>query len=720
MRKTPLLFVVLTSGLFLGIHARTGLAGESWRLAGNHPLEAETAAVTANADPSQVLTMQVRFAIRNRAELDKLLAEQQDPASPNYHKWLNTGEFDQRFGAAQSQVNAVTEWLRSQGFSVVSSSPQYVEFTGTVAQTERALSVRIAKFGNGKFYANTSDPYLPAQFEGVIGSIEGLDNLRQAVPATRQHLLHKRPAARPSSSPQGDLAPQAQWPTPRRTVSNSASTGSTGKPNAIEGGVEKFGPKDLWTFYDETPLFNNNFNGAGNCVAVIGVSDFHNANVTNFNSTFGVAPSQITRKLVGTNPGVVTTDGSDIEALLDLEYSHASAPAAGTFFYFGKNLVNNISAAVNTNLCGAITISFTICASSNSLFTNTLDPIFSKAASQGQSVFVATGDDGAAGVVFDSNSGGCVIANTQTVNEMAADPNVTAVGGTGFNPNFDGSGNDVGSVPEFAWNDSDLGLPPNVGATGGGASTAFGKPSYQSTGTPADNARDIPDISLIASPNRPGVFIADDSGLEVIGGTSLSAPLFAGFSQTLAQAAGGRLGNLNPRLYTLANQNLSGNGFRDVTSGNNNFNGVTGFQAVAGYDQATGWGTVDMTNFANVFGKIPAGPLKTAPANPTPRNFGRHVVGKNYLPKKVTLINPKKNRTTATITGVTLQNGSVFHIDSATTTCLAGMGLAAAHNCKVGITFSPTTAGGPQTDTLIITDTSVNSPQQVPLTGIGK
>src|SRR5690348_12421436 len=245
MRKTFLLAPILAAGLFFGPNS-SALADSTLKLAGNHPVEAETTPPTANAAPGQVLTMEVRFAVRNRAELDKLLAEQQDPTSPNYHKWLASGEFDRRFGATPAQVSAVSDWLRSQGFTVVSASPQAVEFRGTVSQSEHAFSVRIAIFGNGKFFGNSSDPYIPAEFDGVIARIEGLDNMREAVPASRQHLMHRAPAARPSPAPRGGVAPQSRWSPSRTTESPSAI-----QPDAKIGGATAFGPKDVQTFYNE-------------------------------------------------------------------------------------------------------------------------------------------------------------------------------------------------------------------------------------------------------------------------------------------------------------------------------------------------------------------------------------------------------------------------------------------------------------------------------------
>ncbi len=99
----------------------------------------------------------------------------------------------------------------------------------------------------------------------------------------------------------------------------------------------------------------------------------------------------------------------------------------------------------------------------DSFYTGTLSPSYLKAAALGQTIFVESGDEGAADIVYDSNAMTCVPATTRNVNEMGADPNVTSVGGTSFNPVYDDNGDNTGHVPESAWNDSG-------GATGGGAS----------------------------------------------------------------------------------------------------------------------------------------------------------------------------------------------------------------------------------------------------------
>jgi hypothetical protein len=186
---------------------------------------------------------------------------------------------------------------------------------------------------------------------------------------------------------------------------------------------------------------------------------------------------------------------------------------------------------------------------------------------------------------------------------MSADPNVTSVGGTQFKPTF-ASGNDQGYTIESVWNDVS-------GAGGGGASQIFSKPGYQTgPGVPNDDARDVPDVAMMASPNAPGAFFGHDmsgTGQVVccVGGTSLSAPIWAGFSRALAEIAGQtRLGNLNPIIYQIANQQYATAGFHDVTVGTNGYNGLLGFSAGPGYDQTTGWGTVDFEVFADAVNSV--------------------------------------------------------------------------------------------------------------------
>jgi len=183
--------VVLLAALSLvSIKMGTGHGEDTAILTGNHPREAETASM-GNADPNQPLSMEIHFAVRNEAELNQLLAEQQNPSSPNYRRWLATGEYDRRFGPRQSDIDAVADWLKSEGFTVESASDGSIKFAGTVAQAQRTFSVRIARFGDGSAYANVSDPSIPARFAGVISNVSGLDNMTHVMPGGPRRIVPK-------------------------------------------------------------------------------------------------------------------------------------------------------------------------------------------------------------------------------------------------------------------------------------------------------------------------------------------------------------------------------------------------------------------------------------------------------------------------------------------------------------------------------------------------
>ena len=253
------------------------------------------------------------------------------------------------------------------------------------------------------------------------------------------------------------------------------------------------------------------------------------------------------------------------------------------------------------------------------------------------------------------------------VNEMAADPKVTSVGGTEFIPNWDADGNDVGFVAEHAWNDNNLaGAAGTNSATGGGKSQVFtSKPSWQKgEGVPNDGVRDVPDVAMVASRINPGFFLtidndftnppSDELQATQDGGTSVAAPMWAGISRIIQQMTGSRLGNMDPRIYQLANKGLAANGFRDVVTGNNNYitctvtppsNGtcppsdevsIPGYSAGPGYDLTTGWGSVDITTFANAYSANHS--LKITPSNLT---FPNTVIGARSNQEMVTVTNPK-------------------------------------------------------------------------------
>lgn len=692
------------------------------QLRGNHPAGAAALTGAVRAERTMPLELTVVLGLRHRAALEQLLADQQNPASPRYHQWLTPQAFASRFGPTEKQIGAVADWLKGEGFEVTSLDRlgRTIQATGDAETAERAFSTTVVSAGGS--FANTTDPTIPAEFDGVVVSIIGLDNMHAAVPAG----LHRSPPPRSSAQRRPQLLALAD-------AGGSSPEDRLQMPGATEEGSTAFGPVDVETFYDEAPLLGagNSGTASPDCVALDEDSDYLPSAVTLYDSTFGLAPAAITRVYPdGSSPG---TNGDEVETLLDIDYAHASAPGTPIRAYVGSEVYDSIQKSVTDNACGAITISFIYCGESSSFYTG-LDSLFTQAASQGQSIFIASGDWGAAGLRYSPAAKTCVTGTSQNPSEMAASPHVTAVGGTTFSPQYDSSGNDisvVGVTPggtESGWN-----------ASGGGKSAIFPKPLWQTgAGVPADDARDIPDVSMIAW--APYVFIgADVDGAAQIqccwGGTSLAAPLWAGYSRVLAVASGNvRLGLLNPAIYSLANAGLAADGFDNVVSGNNTYNGVTGYTAGPGYDQVTGWGSVDMTEFASAFtSALHPTPTATPTQSPTPVmtpvpsalncapakvNFGKVAAGATSNVQTVTLSNPNKKKAVP----ITLEGWNStgdFAVSHGVTTCASVTTLSPGQKCTIGLVFKPALPAA-QSGTLTIEDNATNNPQVIQLKGTGK
>ncbi|HVA80998.1 MAG TPA: S53 family peptidase [Candidatus Binataceae bacterium] len=546
-------------------------------IVGDHPDEAADFASGPEIASSKTLRMRISLALHNQDALRKLIAAQQDPSSPEYHQWLTPGQFTARFGPTQSELSTVAAWLTGKGFTVesASASKRAIVFSGSANLAESVFKVKIHTDESGKLFVNFGDPSIPASIAPLVGSVEGLSNILRAHPNLKY--------------------------VPDAAATPSATIGSLGT---------HFGPNDLYTFYDQTRPTNSSVDGTGAaCIALIEVSDFDNQSVDVFDTQFGIEPLNLTRVFPNYYPGIISN--YEIEALLDVEYSHAAAPGVPIYAYIGDDshsisgsgLLDAAVKAVNDGTCGAISIGFSLCGETKTFYTKQLAPLFSQAASQGQAVIISEGDDGAAGLAFDKKANACVPGRKRNVNELSTNPIVTTVGGTEFTPNYSG-GNDSGEVPESVWNDSSVGN----GAGGGGRSRFFKKPTYQKPFIKGDKHRDVPDVSFAASPVNPGFFLSMNGMVQCcIGGTSLGAPYWAGITQLAAaktSAPGGKIGSLNPKLYAI--ETAGGTGIRDVTLGNNTFieplnrnesgpaHRVPGFKATKGYDRASGLGTPDI------------------------------------------------------------------------------------------------------------------------------
>ena len=723
---------------------------------------------------ARVLPLEISFKPRNSAQLAALIAAQQNPNSPHYHKWLTPQEYTSRFGVTQDQFEKVSNWLTKQGFQVTGGSPALgsIQFNGSVLTIGSTFGTRIMKASaDGSRFGNLSEPQLPAEYASIIDAISGLDNLH-AFMATGIGSFHQSPA----SLSKLDRGPVG--------ADQLLALATTSEPDiTIAGNGTHLGPSDFYTFYDETPLINAGTKGSG-CIAIVGDSNFHTGPLQTFNTTFSLPDnsSSVTTVLATTDPGV---NGDEVETLLDLEWSHAVAPNAAIRYYLGNGgnsvngpIVDAIKAAVNDSaLCGVISVSFSSCGGSQSFYTSTIGGIVTQAIAQGQTILFSAGDQGAAGIIFNGSS--CVFGTSPNVNEMASNPSVTSVGGTSFDATaFNGPNGTITShTTERTWNDSDdpAGAKLNGGATGGGQSIYFAKPTYQTGLIPADTKRDQPDVALLASPYYPGSFVYQDDGaggsvLEIFGGTSIATPMWAGIVNLLIQKSGNKVGSMNSRIYQIAKAGQSTAGFYDITAGDNNFNHVTGFTAGTGYDKVTGWGSVDINRFITAFigaaatptptttpTRTPtatattartATPTRTATRTPTPTatatptrtrtptptptptvaaSIKLSPASLNFLTVKrgarkskiATLTNTSKNTKKVKGVTITFSGGSITGPNDFTETTNCVGAVAPGGKCSVTVVFAPTVTGS-ESATVQVNSNASNRPTRFSVTGTGK
>ncbi|MGZ4854968.1 MAG: protease pro-enzyme activation domain-containing protein [Candidatus Angelobacter sp.] len=530
-----------------------------------------------------VLLLSVRAD--GQAELQQLLADQQNPNSPSYHKWLTPAEFGLRFGPTDQDIADASSWLKKFGFRIdeVGNGRMWINFSGDVQKVERAFQTNIRQYEvNGKMhFANATDPSIPHALTGLVQGVVSL------------HDFPKHPNSSVNQLP-SDL-----------TAGN---------------GAHFLAPADFATIYNVKPLYNAApaIDGTGQTIAIVGRTDINLADVQFFRTFFGLPANDPIFVHNGADPGNLG-GGEETEADLDVEWSGAIARNATIKFVISQTAATDgvdLSAQfiVNNNLANVMSTSFGLCETAlGAAGNNFWSTLWAQAAAQGITAFVSSGDSGAAGC----DPSGALTGTGLGVNGLSSTPNNISVGGTQFNEgagNFWSAANNpadqssvLSYIPEIAWNESGaVAGGSNLFSTGGGASVIHAKPAFQAgPGVPADGARDVPDVSLTSAGHDGYLIIqghtANASGLAAVGGTSAASPSFAGLMALVVQKTGSAQGNANPIFYGMGQNQFAGgiSVYHDTTSGNNSVPGVVGFTAGIGYDEATGWGSVDASSLVN-------------------------------------------------------------------------------------------------------------------------
>jgi pseudomonalisin len=611
------------------------------------------------------LTLVLKRSPQQQKVFERFLQELQDPASPNYHHFLTPVQVGKRFGASQHDIDAISAWLRSQGLRVdsVANGRMMIDFSGNVSQVGAAFATEMRYYVvNGEQrMAIADDPQIPAALAGVIQGVSGLNTVKD-------RSYHGAEQAQvPAAGAGSDL--------PALSICNNGSCSYF------------VTPVDFYNIYDLDNTVNGlGIDGAGQTIAIIGRSRVYDPDLQNFESLTGstfVLPTVIVPP-EGQDPGQPAgtggnATGDQVEATLDVIRAGGVAPGATLDLIvsadddsIGLNGIRVAATyAIDTPPVPApniVNISFGACeADRNQSDVQFWDGLFSQAAAEGVSVFVASGDAGAAGC--DTYFQTPPATQVASPNYICASSYSTCVGGTEFadasdpsaywsTTNNNGLGSVLGYIPEGGWNE-----PLNsTGATqaassGGGFSSYIGTPSWQTgTGVPGTQGRYTPDVAFSSSAHdgyfgclaasggtHPGDCVVRNGTFyfEYFFGTSAAAPSMAGITALLNNRFQSPQGELNQRLYQLA-PNPAYEVFHDVTVATSGVSGcvvttpsmcnnstpsptglsggLSGYLVTTGFDEVTGLGSVDGANLlANWFAGYPiTTTVLTSSLNPAP------------------------------------------------------------------------------------------------------
>jgi hypothetical protein len=571
---------------------------------------------------------------RNEAVLQRLVKAMYTKNSPTYHHYLAKGQYATLFGASQSTIDEVKSELTSLGLKDTASEGNglFVTAKGSAAAVANAFHVTFKSYHlrNGSLgYAATGAPKISAQLASVASGVVGLSTLnrRQPLNVRDKAVTHKggsvTKGAKPAASPH---------PTPVRAV-KACTTVSQQKTIFTAHPWTTIAASYKFTF-----LYGQGFEGATTSVGLFELANYPKTNITKFTSCFGLSSVNVTN--VPVNGGATKTTAGQGETTLDIQDVLGLAPKTHLYVYSAKNITVTstleYSRMVSDDLVQVISSSWGLCEQLATRTTLTAEnEIFAEGALQGQTVFSAAGDTGTAD---------CALRGTPTygtptiraVDDPSSQPFVTGVGGTSL------ATPTPSTRTEAVWNRSTtLVTPTNPttgyigGAGGGGVSTVWAKPSWQTTGRTAatvpkaTNAthttkcttsagtstyvtlcRQTPDVSATADPyfGDPVYCLHTGtctttlvkktlSGWEPFGGTSAAAPLWAAATAIVNEACGSAVGFLNPLLYTKGEATT---GLNDITAGTNNGRGPThagNFSATVGFDNASGWGSPYLPTF---------------------------------------------------------------------------------------------------------------------------
>ncbi len=518
--------------------------------------------------------------------LDAELTNQLDPKSSEYHHWLTAAAFADAYANSRPDVDAIVAWLESRGFATapLPSGRGWIEFSGSVAQVEEAFRTRVDAVAT----ASGTRPV-------VVDAI--------AVPSALRPLIHGLVSLDGVIASPAMTAPQPI----AASAAELARTTSARQAKAVS-------PQLASQLLHLDSLRSSGNTGKGETIAIAARSNVETRDVAEFRATFGLTASALQIEPSGVDPGRTSDEA---EAVLSAAWAGAAAPGAQILLVPAgttsatDGLDLSLASIVDEAVAHTVAVGFSACEASLSEARQAFyAAVYRQAAAEGIAIIAAAGDNGPSACQVTGVGG---VDTGFGVNALASTPWNTSVGVAALAE----GGTTADGHSLAGWSPVSVADPENAG--GGGKSLLFPAPAWQPL--PAQDsksaggyARLMPDVALPTAvdsgANRGLAYCLSGSATGSVGssgciavksgGSAAAAAMFAGIASLLA-ANNGPQGNLAPELYELSRRSGI---FNDVQQGGNKLfcaagsmgcdaNGQIGFSAVAGYDMATGLGSVD-------------------------------------------------------------------------------------------------------------------------------
>jgi len=562
--------------------------------------------------PSDLVLSLVLGLERDDAGLAQRVHDMATPGSPHYHERRTVEEIAAEFGASDATIAAIVRDLeRSDLVATPHVTRGFVTTQMTVAQASELLDVRFGAYtiDGTSFVAPDDTPHVPASWQGVVREVLGLSTL----PALRRAPDEEEEEESHAPSPGGVVAEHASF----TVIDEPGVRGATGTPQGCADALalEGYKPNQLLTAYGVDALRAQGYLGQGISMAVVELGGFAQSDIDAFTSCYGIEnPVTPTVVLTGTLPAPL---GVDSETTLDIEVTLAVAPQLDALYVFeaaGSTFADVVllyAATLERSNTGGDTvqvISSSLGTCEQSLtqgYVNILEYVFAVASAAHVSVFASAGDSGSSTCYHHD-------ATTQALSASypATSAYTVAVGGT--NLELDASNAIVGSS---VWND--LPWSGKDSAGGGGPSIFVKAPAWQEGTNTGARMRTTPDVAFFGDP-LPGytIYRASNGGWYDDGGTSAAAPFLAASTALLHQAMRAANG-ASPVLayewiYGIAGSS-DASSIYDVVLGDNDLFDVGCCTAGPGYDEASGWGSLNLGAVSQVLNASPQYQVPAAP-----------------------------------------------------------------------------------------------------------